>query len=103
MASSPIYVGYTSPGWKVQLTDDTGAVVALTGYAPSDVVFHMFNADLNKFKVCSGVWTFVDVANGIMTYNWQPGDVDTVGTWQRQVYLKNTAFDPVPLVINAPV
>lgn len=66
----------------------------------------MQNADdPENVKVCNGPWTVLDAANGIASYEYQDGDVDTVGTWNMSIKItknsKPVHADSKQLVIEA--
>ena len=66
----------TSPALQATLKDVALAPIDLTS---ATVRFHMKSVD-NILKI-DEVMTVVSEANGVVQYNWQAGDTDTVGTY----------------------
>lgn len=66
----------TSPSLQATLKDASGTVIALTG---ASVRFHMKALD-GTVKVDAAM-TVTDNLNGIVQYDWQTGDTDTVGSY----------------------
>jgi len=77
----------TSPTITATLTDYNNIPINLTA---SDVVLHM--EDLSgTLKLDSAVCTIDDAVEGIVSYSWQAGDTDTIGTYR--VLFEVTYFD----------
>lgn len=66
----------TSPSLQVTLKDSSLVVVDLTG---ATVRFHMKSVD-GTVKI-DETMTITDAENGVVQYDWQVGDTDTVGTY----------------------
>lgn len=66
----------TSPSLQATLKDSTQTPVDLTG---ATVMFHMKSVD-GTIKVDSQM-TITNEAGGVVQYDWQSGDTDTVGTY----------------------
>lgn len=45
-------------------------------------------------KTCSGTWTIDDATNGKAHYQYQSGDVDTPGVWNRWITITNADNKP---------
>lgn len=77
--------GDTSPAIEVQLEDQSGNAVDITGY--NEVEFHMKLPGASSAKVdadtSSGV-SVVDAATGIVEYSWSAGDTDTSERYQAE-------------------
>ena len=91
----------TSPSLQATLKDSTLTPISLNG---ATVQFHMKSLD-GVVKV-DETMTIVDSDNGIIRYDWQTGDTDTVGTYnvEFQVTYYDTTIETFPnngnLVIN---
>ena len=94
MALSPLYRGKTNIAWQPQLTDDDGNPIFLGSNTVSDLMLRMVEKYKGIVKVCVGPWTILDIVNGIVEYQWQTSDLDTVGTWLLYVTLAGRPFDP---------
>lgn len=78
----------TSPSLQAILKDASGTVIILTG---ASVRFHMKALD-GTVKVDAAM-TVTDNLNGVVQYDWQTGDTDTVGSYSVEfevTYLDNT-------------
>ena len=76
----------TSPSLQATLNDASGTVIILTG---ASVRFHMKALD-GTVKVDAAM-TVTDNLNGVVQYDWQTGDTDTVGSYS--VEFEVTYFD----------
>lgn len=78
----------TSPSLQAILKDASGTAISLTG---ASVRFHMKALD-GTVKVDAAM-TVTDNLNGVVQYDWQTGDTDTVGSYSVEfevTYLDNT-------------
>lgn len=66
----------TSPSLQATLKDASQAPINLTG---ATVMFHMKSLD-GAIKIDTEM-TITDERNGVVKYDWQSGDTDTVGTY----------------------
>ena len=66
----------TSPSLQAILKDASGTAISLTG---ASVRFHMKALD-GTVKVDAAM-TVTDNLNGVVQYDWQTGDTDTVGSY----------------------
>ena len=66
----------TSPSLQATLKDASGTAIILTG---ASVRFHMKALD-GTVKVDAAM-TVTDNLNGVVQYDWQAGDTDTVGSY----------------------
>ncbi len=66
----------TSPSLQATLKDASGTAIVLTG---ASVRFHMKALD-GTVKVDAAM-TITDNLNGVVQYDWQTGDTDTVGSY----------------------
>ena len=91
----------TSPSLQATLKDSNLTPINLNG---ATVEFHMKSLG-GTIKV-NETMTIVDSPNGIVKYDWQTGDTDTVGTYnvEFQVTYSDTTIETFPnngnLVIN---
>ena len=91
----------TSPSLQATLKDSNLTPINLNG---ATVEFHMKSLD-GVIKV-DETMTIVDSPNGIVKYDWQTGDTDTVGTYnvEFQVTYSDASIETFPnngnLVIN---
>lgn len=69
--------------------DSTGKLVPLS-LSGLTISMEMTN-ERGDIKTCSGTWTIVDATAGQAQYAWQPGDVDTAGTWTMYIKLTQTS------------
>jgi hypothetical protein len=69
----------TSPSIQATLKDASGSAVDLSG---ATVKFHVKSVD-GTLKV-NQTATLVDEDNGVVKYDWQAGDTDTVGTYYAE-------------------
>ena len=76
----------TSPSLQATLKDASGTVIVLTG---ASVRFHMKALD-GTVKVDAAM-AVTDNLNGVVQYDWQTGDTDTVGSYS--VEFEVTYFD----------
>lgn len=77
--------GDTSPAIKVQLSDENGTAIDITGY--QEVSFHMADPDGSTVKVdddTSGGVSVTDASAGKVKYEWSAGDTDTAGVYQAE-------------------
>lgn len=70
----------TSPVIQTTLTDPLGNAIDLTG---ATVRFHMKKYRASVAKIDQPV-TIVDEDAGVVRYQWQSGDTDTVGSYQAE-------------------
>jgi uncharacterized protein YfaS (alpha-2-macroglobulin family) len=78
----------TSPSLQAILKDASGTAIILTA---ASVRFHMKALD-GTVKVDAAM-TVTDNLNGVVQYDWQTGDTDTVGSYSVEfevTYLDNT-------------
>ena len=99
MALSPLYRGKLGVVWQPQLTDDNNDPIFLSGYSGTDLSLRMVNKYTGAVKICTGTWTILDYVNGLVEYQWEASDLDTVGTWLLYVTLANRPFDPDSVVV----
>ena len=66
----------TSPSLQAILKDASGTAISLTG---ASVRFHMKALD-GTVKVDAAM-TITDTSGGVVQYDWQTGDTDTVGSY----------------------
>ena len=66
----------TSPSLQATLKDASGTVIVLTG---ASVRFHMKALD-GTVKVDAAM-TITSTSGGVVQYDWQTGDTDTVGSY----------------------
>lgn len=66
----------TSPSLQATLTTAAGTAISLTG---ASVKFHMKSLD-GTMKVDAAM-TVTNANNGVVQYDWQTGDTDTVGSY----------------------
>ena len=91
----------TSPSLQATLKDSTLTPIGLNG---ATVQLHM--KSLGGVVKVNETMTIVDSDNGIIRYDWQTGDTDTVGTYnvEFQVTYSDTTIETFPnngnLVIN---
>ncbi len=84
MSDSPRYVGYLSPNYSVELADDDGIALNLTGATNFTLTLqNMSNPMLVKHGV--GTWTIIDASNGKASYAYASADLNTAGNWLRFV------------------
>jgi hypothetical protein len=70
----------TSPVLQTVLTDPSGNVIDLTA---ADVRFHMKQYRSSTAKIDAEA-TVVDEDAGLVRYEWEIGDTDTVGSYQAE-------------------
>src|SRR2546429_6380565 len=105
MGNSPRYIGFIDPPYNVELVDDDGKAIDLTGCNSNSFTLTMLNEYANTSKVCTGVWTITDAAKGKASYQYMLSDVDTAGRWKHYVTAKLPSepgpreFDPDPVDI----
>jgi hypothetical protein len=75
---SPIFSGDTQAVFAPAFTHADGTAVNLTGAAIS---MKMQNTNTGVVQVCSGGWAIDNATGGLAHYQWQTGDVSTVGIW----------------------
>ena len=79
----------TKPDFVVALRDDIGepgeAPIDLT--TATDVVFNM-RIEGGAVTISRAAVTVSDAANGEVTYEWDPADTDTVGTYEAEVEIE---------------
>lgn len=76
---SPVYCGDVGAPFAPQFTHKDGTLVNLSG-ATITMKMEKQN-DPSNIKVCAGIWTIDNAANGQAHYQWQAADVNTVGMW----------------------
>ena len=83
----------TSPSLQATLKDSALAPIDLTG---ATVKLHMKSVD-GTIKVDTSM-TIVEELNGIIKYDWQTGDTDTVGTYnvEFQVTYSDASIETFP-------
>jgi len=83
----------TSPSLQATLKDSSQSPVALLG---ATVMFHMKSLD-GTLKVNQQM-TITDEDNGVVQYDWQGGDTDTVGTYyvEFEVTYADAAVETFP-------
>lgn len=83
----------TSPSLQATLKDASLTAINLAG---ASVQFHMKAVD-GTLKVDAAM-TVVDAANGVVQYNWQAGDTDTVGAYyaEFEVTYADTTVETFP-------
>ena len=77
--------GNTSPGIRSQLQDDDESAVDITGF--NEVTFRMRAADgtvIVESNESTGAVTVVNAVDGIVTYEWQPGDTDIPAMYEAE-------------------
>lgn len=85
MANEPFYIKQhaTAPSWVYDVQDDvdtpTPTPVDLT--SATSVQFRMRIAQTSGTPKVSGAMTITDAVSGRVTYDWQIGDTDEVGTY----------------------
>lgn len=83
----------TSPSLQASLKDAASLPINLIG---ASVALHMKSVD-STLKVNSSM-TVTDAENGIIRYDWQTGDTDTVGTYfvEFQVTYSDGSIETFP-------
>lgn len=83
----------TSPSLQATLKDAALLPIDLTG---ASVKLHMKSVD-NTLKI-NDLMTVTDTLNGIVQYDWQSGDTDTVGTYfvEFQVTYSDGSIETFP-------
>jgi hypothetical protein len=83
----------TSPSIQVTLEDSAFVAIPLLG---ASVKIHMKSLD-GVIKI-NGAMTIVDADNGIIQYDWQTGDTDTVGIYyvEFQVTYSDSSIETFP-------
>lgn len=83
----------TSPSLQATLKDASQTAVNLTG---ATVMFHMKSVD-GTVKVDEEM-TITDAEGGVVQYDWQAGDTDTVGTYyvEFEVTYSDLAVETFP-------
>lgn len=83
----------TSPALLATLKDFEGDAINLTG---ASVLFHM--KDLNGTMKISQAMTITNATLGLVRYDWQAGDTDTVGTYyvEFQVTYSDSSVETFP-------
>lgn len=83
----------TSPSLRATLTDADLNPINLTG---ASVQFHMKSLD-GALKIDTTM-TIVDATGGIVQYDWQTGDTDTVGTYnvEFEVTYSDSSIETFP-------
>jgi len=72
----------TSPSLSVTLKDSAGTAVDLSG---ATVRFHMKVPNASSAKVDAAATVDSDPTTGVVQYDWQSGDTDTVGTYYAEL------------------
>lgn len=79
---SPIYQFDTGTPFSIFVAHKNGFQSILG----ATITMSMQNVDdPSIIKVCTGVWTIDSSDNGKASYQYQPSDVDTVGSWKMWV------------------
>lgn len=91
---SPIYQNDTQTPFSpvFQTTDLYGNVTPQSLDSVATITMKMGGPDGEAgpdgtIKTCTGPWTITDAANGKAQYQWQSGDVNTVGEWWLYITL----------------
>jgi hypothetical protein len=77
-----MYMGDTEVPFAPAFVHADGTPVVLTGATLS---MKMQNINSGVVQTCSGTWTIDDAAGGLAHYQWQAGDVATVGIWMLYI------------------
>src|SRR6266567_5446435 len=108
MANSPRYVGFIDSPYTVILTDDSGALLDLTGCVSDNFTLTMVSAFSSTSgnppmsQQGTGVWTIANQTTnkGQASYQWTLNDMATAGAWWVYTTVKLPAevgprpFDP---------
>jgi len=103
---SPIFVGDVGNPFSIYVAHKNG-YMSLIG---TTITMKLFNATTNTLKTCTGPWTIDPLDTGKASYQYQAGDVDTVGSWQiwikillgvNPIHVDDGTGNPKILVINA--
>lgn len=83
----------TQPALRAQLKDGDDVPIVLTG---ATIRFHMRTIS-GTVKVDAAA-TIITAANGIVQYNWQAADTNTIGTYQAEfeVTYQDTTIETFP-------
>jgi len=83
----------TSPALLATLKDFSGSAINLTG---ASVLFHM--KDLSGTVKIDQAMTITNATLGLVRYDWQVGDTDTVGTYyvEFQVTYSDSSVETFP-------
>src|SRR6266700_3013829 len=105
MSNSPRYIGFIDPPYNVTITDDSGAVMNLTGCTSNSFTLTMINPSTNTGKSGVGAWTVTNATAGQASYQYAAADMNTAGTWLLYTTVKLPSepgpreLDPDTLVI----
>jgi len=69
------YTGFTSPPYPVQLLDDQGKAINLTGVPTDNFNLILQDVDTLQFQKGTGSWTITDAAAGKASYQWSSADL----------------------------
>jgi hypothetical protein len=83
VGNSPRYTNHTSPPYQRVLTDDSGAIINLTGISPSALEITLVNQS-NPLLVKTGGGTFSipsPATQGLISYQYAQEDIADAGNW----------------------
>lgn len=103
---SPVFVGDIGNPLSIYVAHANGFMSILS----ATITMKLFNVATNTLKTCSGTWVIDGSDNGKASYDYQSGDLDTVGNWQiwititiggEAIHLDDGLGNPKVLVVNA--